>query len=139
MFHFHNMSLRWQLISGLGAALALMFASGGMAIGQLSQEVTTARSMLDTEAQGAVLSQQMRAGLLLQVQALKNTWLRGSDPEQFRKYAAEFDDHATRLRGLRTKFEDIRPRLTPDEQALVRTFDNGWEQYLTAWPAALKA
>ncbi|HEY3060191.1 MAG TPA: hypothetical protein VGL99_14625, partial [Chloroflexota bacterium] len=81
----------------------------------------------------------LRATTLLQVQALKNTLLRGADAANFDKYAKEFDARANEMRGLRKQMGDLAHTFTPEEQALLAKFDAGWAGYIEAWPKAKEA
>src|SRR5215218_1633745 len=98
---FSGLRLRWKLLISFGAVLLMLGGAGGWGAWQLHQQDVAYSRLLRGEALGAVVAQEMRAGLLLQVQALKNTLLRGEDPKNYEKFAAEFDARAKDLRVLR--------------------------------------
>ena len=91
---FRDLSMRWKLLVSIGTVVLLMGGAAGWTVYQLRQQDAAYTALLHGEAEGATTAQEMRAGLLLQVQALKNTLLRGDDPKQSERYAAEFDDRA---------------------------------------------
>src|SRR5262245_30762755 len=96
-----RLDLRARLFGGFGAVLLLLGAAGAWAVLQLRLQDAAYGAVLQTEAQGAALAQAMRAGLLLEVQAVKNTWIRGADPQQFARYDKEFAANALKLEELR--------------------------------------
>jgi methyl-accepting chemotaxis protein len=136
---FRNLKLRWKLLGTFGFVLALMAAAGGWTAYQLRQQDRDYRALLHGEAAGAALAQEMRATMLLQVQALKNTWLRGADEKKYQQYTGEFDTRANEMRALRDRMGQISGRLTADDLAEVERFDHGWAGYMEAWPKALAA
>jgi len=136
---FRNLGLRWKLLGCISIVVLLIGGAAGWTAYQLQKQEAAYARLIAGEAEGAALSQEMRAGLLLQVQALKNTLLRGEDPKQFEKYAAEFDARAADLRALRARLGGLDVRITPEEQALLRQFDAGWSTYLAAWTEAKAA
>src|SRR5438132_9975247 len=85
------------------------------------------------------MAQEMRATVLLQVQALKNTLLRGEDPKDYDTYTNEFEARADELRRLRSVMEGIDSALTTEERSLLRQFDTAWGGYMDAWPRAKAA
>jgi len=134
-----NAPIRVKLLGAFAIALVLSAGAGVFASWQVSEVSHSYTALLSEEATGAQLAQQMRATLLLQVQALKNTWLRGADAAQFDKYAKEFDDRAKELRTLRQELGALSGKLTDEERAQVQRFDAGWAGYLEAWPKAKEA
>jgi methyl-accepting chemotaxis protein len=136
---FRGMRLRWKLLVSFGAVLLMLGGAGGWSAWQLHQQDVAYSRLLRGEAMGAVVAQEMRAGLLLQVQALKNTLLRGDDPKQFDKYAAEFDTRANELRGLRAKVDTLDLQATAEERDALQKFDAGWAGYVAAWSKAKEA
>src|SRR4051812_8427415 len=89
MFWTRDIGLRWKLLGCISIVVLLMGGAAGWTAYQLERQETSYTRLVEGEAAGAALAQEMRAGLLLQVQALKNTLLRGGDPQQFEKYATE--------------------------------------------------
>ncbi len=136
---FGSLCLRGQLLVSFGVLLILIGSAGGWAALQLRQQDIAYRHVIENEALAATLAQGMRAGLLLQVQALKNTLLRGEDPKQFEKYAAEFDARASELRQERARLDGFNLKLTDEQRDQLKKFDAGWAGYLTAWPNAKTA
>lgn len=136
---FRGLRLRWQLMGAFGWAVIVLAGAGGWGVWQLRQQDAAYRALLHGEAEGVAVVQEMRATLLLQVQALNNTWLRGADPRQFERYVAELDAHTSDLRALRSRMDRLGPNLTDGERALLQKFDAGWRGYLDAWPKALAA
>jgi methyl-accepting chemotaxis protein len=139
MHWFANRSLRWKLLGGFGLVLLLVGGAGAWSAYQYRATDRAYRDVLEGEKEGAVTAQRMRATFGLQIQALKNTWLRGADAEQFTKYAGEFDARAADMRAHRVHMEQIAPHLTADELALLQKFDTGWAGYVDAWPKAKDA
>src|SRR5215208_2804494 len=121
-----DLPLLWKLLGGFGLVLLLMVTAGGWAGWQLYQQDAAHRALLRGEATADALAHEMRAAMLLQVQALKNTWLRGDDPRDFETYTREFDSRAEDLRQLRTRMAGLEARLTGEERALLAKFDAGW-------------
>jgi diguanylate cyclase (GGDEF)-like protein len=113
--------------------------AGAWGLWQLRQVSDASQALASGEALGVNLADDMRVTLLLQVQALKDTWLRGSDPEQFARYSADFDARADDMRGLRARMEQVRPVLTHDENVMLTTFDAEWARYIETWPRAKDA
>ncbi|MCL5961142.1 MAG: hypothetical protein M1358_17855, partial [Chloroflexi bacterium] len=136
---FNDLTLRWKLLVTFGVVLAILGGAGAWTTAQLRQQDASWEALLDGESEGAQLAQEMRVDLLLQVQALKNTWLRGSDPKAFQQYTGEFDANANKLREARSQMASLSSSLTSDESALLQKFDTGWAAYLEAWPRALEA
>src|SRR5689334_8683686 len=99
MAGFRDVSIRWKLLAAIAVVLVLIGGAAGWTVYQLQRQDAAYAALLHGEAEGAALAQEMRAGLLLQVQALKNTMIRGEDAPQFEKYAAEFDARAKELRA----------------------------------------
>jgi methyl-accepting chemotaxis protein len=132
-------SLRVKLLGTCGLIVLLLGACSGWLVLQSQRASAEYEALIYGEAQGATLAQQMRAMMLLQVQALKNTLLRGADPKSFDKYVAEFDARASDMRGLRARMAELEGSLTDDERAFLQRFDAGWVVYLDSWkqvPAA---
>src|SRR4051794_27581228 len=121
-----DLGLRWKLLGCIGIVVLLMGGAAGWTAYELDRQEASYTHLVEGEAAGAALAQEMRAGLLLQVQALKNTLLRGSDPQQFEKSTAEFDARAKDLRTMRTKLGALGLTLTPDAQDALKRFDAGW-------------
>jgi methyl-accepting chemotaxis protein len=136
---FSGLRLRWKLLVSFGALLLMLGGAGGWGAWQLHRQDLAYSRLLKGEALGATVAQEMRAGLLLQVQALKNTLLRGEDPKQFERYAAEFDARANDLRGLRAKLDTLDLQATPEEREALQKFDAGWAGYVAAWSKAKEA
>jgi methyl-accepting chemotaxis protein len=139
MTWFRSLKLRWKLLGAFCIVLAMMAGAGGWSAFQLREQDQEYRGLVYGEAQGAALAQEMRATMLLQVQALKNTWLRGTDPKRYETHTKEFDDRAAELRALRERMAAISSRLTGEELAKLEKFDTGWAGYVDAWPKALEA
>ena len=139
MIRLWSIGLRWKLLGCIALVAALTGGVAAWTAFQLRQQDLAYNHLLHGEAEGAALAQEMRAGLLLQVQALKNTILRGEDPKQFEKYAAEFDDRAADLKALRAKLDQLNLSWSPEEQATIQTFDKGWAVYLASWTQAKAA
>ena len=139
MAWFRDWGLRWKLLACIATVIALVGGAAGWGAYQLYRQDVSYSRLLHGEAEGAAVAQEMRAGLLLQVQALKNTLLRGDDPKQFERFAAEFDTRAQELRTLRASIERLDMNLTAEDRALLRTFDAGWAGYLAAWTDAKTA
>jgi methyl-accepting chemotaxis protein len=139
MTRFWSISLRWKLLGSIALVIALLGGAAGWTVYQLRQQDLEYTRLLHGEAEGAALAQEMRAGLLLQVQALKNTLTRGDDPKQFEKYTGEFEARANDLRTLRASLGQLDLEWTAGEQEQIRTFDAGWAAYLAAWPQAKEA
>ena len=139
MTRVQNVSVRWKLLGCIAAVVMLIGGAAGWTMYQLHRQDESYRQLLQGEAEGAALAQEMRAGLLLQVQALKNTLVRGEDPKQFERYAAEFDARGADLKALRANLGQLDLRLTAEEQELIKKFDTGWSVYLAAWPKAKEA
>src|SRR3954469_13560803 len=93
-----NVGLRWKLLGCIGIVVLLMGGAACWTAYELQRQDASYTRLVEGEGAGAALAQEMRAGLLLQVQALKNTLLRGGDSEQFKKYAVEFDARASDMR-----------------------------------------
>jgi hypothetical protein len=121
------------------SVLLLLAGAGGWSAWQLAQHAAAYGASVSGNARAAVLAQDMRATLLLQVQAVKNTLLRGGDAKQFEAYAAEFYAAAAEARALRAGLAEQEQHLTAEERALLERFDAGWESYLQAWPQAKAA
>ena len=134
-----DLSLRWKLLGGFGLVLLLMASVGGWTAWQLRQQETAYEKLLDVEAEGALVSQEMRATLLLQVQALKNLLLRGADARDYDTYTREFGARADDLRALRARLDRLGVDWTDEDRTLLRKFDSGWAGYLDAWTLALAA
>src|SRR5215211_4725243 len=107
-------SLRVKLLGTCGLIVLLLGACSGWLLTQSWRASAQYEALIYGEAQGAALAQQMRAMLLLQVQALKNTLLRGADPKNYEKFTAEFDARANDMRGLRARMAELEPTLTDD-------------------------
>jgi methyl-accepting chemotaxis protein len=117
----------------------LLGACSGWLLMQSWRAGTQYETLIYGEAQGAALAQQMRATMLLQVQALKNTWIRGADVKQYEKSIAEFDARANEMRGLRKEIGALESSLTADERAMLQRFDAGWTLYNDSWKQGLVA
>ncbi len=129
------MDLRLQ-VKVIGAAVAVvgvMGVVGAWSAWQIQQLDAELRTNVVRNAEAAALVQDMRATLLLQVQALQNTWLRGGDPAQLDQYAAELDARAKSLAAMRAKLEQAAGSLTSDEKNALQAFDRGWAGYMDAW------
>src|SRR3954447_16176757 len=115
MFWTRDIGLRWKLLGCISIVVLLLGGAAGWTVYQLQRQEASYTHLVEGEDAGAALAQEMRAGLLLQVQALKNTLLRGTDPAQFDKFSAEFDARAKDLRTLRSKLDGLDLRLSPEE------------------------
>src|SRR6478609_7029262 len=113
-------SLRVKLLGTCGLIVLLLGACSGWLVLQSQRASAEYEALIYGEAQGAALAQQMRAMMLLQVQALKNTLIRGGDPTNFTKYVAEFEARANDMRGLRARMAELEPTLTDDERELLK-------------------
>jgi methyl-accepting chemotaxis protein len=132
-------SLRVKLLGTCGLIVLLLGACSGWLFAQSWRASAEYEALIYGEAQGAALAQQMRAMLLLQVQALKNTLIRGGDPKNYEKFTGEFDARANEMRGLRARMAELEPALTGDERAFLERFDAGWAVYIDSWKQALVA
>jgi methyl-accepting chemotaxis protein len=139
MTWFNNLRLRMKLLLSFGLVLVLMGAAGAWAVYALHTTNDGHEHLLRYEAEGATRAQEMRAALLLQVQAFNNTLLHGDDPSRYERHTAEFDAHAAEMRVLRAWIDGLGSHLTAEEQDLLRRFDGGWAGYVEAWPRALAA
>ncbi len=84
----------------------------------------------------SALAQEMKASLMLEMQAAENTWLWGSDPKQFDKYASEFEGRQKDLRSLRVRVDKLAENLSDEERSLLAQYDAGWTAYVDAWGKA---
>ncbi len=134
-----SVPLRWKLLGGFGVVLVVMATVGSWAGWQLRQQDSLYRALLSGEAEGAVVTREMRATLLLQIQSLKNLWLTGRSPQDFELYARQFDARTEDLRRQRARFAELEPTLTAQELVLLQRFDSGWGEYMDTWPRALAA
>ncbi|MGE3268093.1 MAG: methyl-accepting chemotaxis protein [Chloroflexota bacterium] len=134
-----GLGLRGKLVLAFGAVLLLMAAAGGWASYTLYTTNAAYHRLMDVEGSGAVLAQQLRAQFLIQHQALKNTWLRGTDPAQFEKYAAELDNNTSEIKKIRAELSQLESSLTAEQRDLLKRFDSDWAAYLAAWPKAKQA
>jgi methyl-accepting chemotaxis protein len=132
----NNLGLRAKLLGVILLAVALLGGSATWTALQLWTAQTAYGALLDQEVSSAIEAQRARATLLLQVQAVKNTWVRGADAKAFEKHAAEFDARAQELRGIRSRLKELAGALTSDERALLARFDQGWTTYLDAFISA---
>jgi methyl-accepting chemotaxis protein len=134
-----QLGIRGKLVLAFGVVLMLMTAAGGWAAAELRSTDAAYRDMISVEGRGAVLAQAMRAQFLIQHQALKNTLMRGDDPKQFEKYAAELEKNTGDIKALRQEMKGLESRLSDQQRALLVRFDTGWAGYLAAWPKAKEA
>src|SRR5215207_9342238 len=132
-------SLRAKLLGTCGLVVLLFGICSGWLLAQSWRTSARYEALIYGEAQGAALAQQMRAMLLLQVQALKNTLLRGGDPKNYERFTGEFEARSNDMRGLRARMGELEGSLTEDERALLQRFDAGWAVYVDSWKQALVA
>jgi hypothetical protein len=132
----NNLGLRAKLLGVVLLAVALLGGSATWTALQLWTTQTAYGALLDQEVDSAIEAQRARATLLLQVQAVKNTWIRGADVKAFEKHTAEFDARAQELRAIRARLNGLAGALTADERSLLARFDQGWTTYLDAFTSA---
>ncbi|MDO8672042.1 MAG: hypothetical protein Q7O66_11510 [Dehalococcoidia bacterium] len=94
-------------------------------------------TLVAQDEDAATLSQAMRAAFLVQVKAAKDTLLRGSDPANLTKYAAEFETHGKTVQDIRTGFKKQESWMSPEERDLLKAFDTGYATYTQAWTKTL--
>ena len=135
----NDLGMRQKLLLLVTIALVLAGGAASWAVWQLRAQDQAYRRVLYGEAQGAALAEEMRAGLLLQVQALKNTLIRGGDPKQYERFTGEFDARGRELRDLRTRLDALDIHPTAEERELLKKFDTGWAGYQAAWTKAKEA
>jgi methyl-accepting chemotaxis protein len=139
MKHFFNRSIQVKLMLTLIAVITFLAGTGSWAAWQSKRVDTQYNQLVEGQARAAVVSQEMRATMLLQVQAMKNTWLQGRDPDSFVIFAGQFDERAEDMRVRRAEMAQLEHVLTPEEQEMLATFDQGWAQFVDAWPRAKEA
>ncbi len=122
----------------MGLVLVLVIGTGAWAALQLLEREVTDRDVLLAAAGVEARAQEMRATLLLQVQAAKNTWLRGADPDDYARYTSDFAAAADTLSRLRMTLDGAADA-TAEEGMLLQEFDAQWGAYMDAWPRALAA
>jgi methyl-accepting chemotaxis protein len=139
MTRFLNRSIQVKLMTTLLVVVLVLAGSGAWTAWQARELDAEYKELLEGQANAAVIAQEMRSMMLLQVQAHNNTWLRGRDHEDFATYSGQFDEHTAHMRMLRAQMAELEHVLTPEERELLATFDGGWAQYVDAWPRALRA
>jgi len=131
--------LRSALLLAFAVTLGLSTSTGAWGLLQLREVDQANRNLAHGEALGVNVAQSMRSTMSLQVQALRDVWLRGSDPTQLERYSADFDTRVADMRVLRAQLEEALPSLTSEELADVALFDVEWKRYVEAWPLAKAA
>ena len=139
MQYFLNRSIQVKLMVTLGVVVAVLAGTAGWTAWQARQLDSDYRELIEGQAGAAIVAQEMRSTMLLQVQALNNTLLRGRDPARFAASSGEYDARAADMRELRADMAEFEHVLTPEEQELLATFDHGWAAYVDAWPRTKEA
>jgi methyl-accepting chemotaxis protein len=139
MTRFLNLSIQVKLMATLLLVVVVLAGAGGWTAWQARELDAEYNDLIKNQGSAIILSQEMRSMTLLQVQALNSTLLRGRNPEEFRQYTAEFDEHTAHLHMLRAQLAEVEHVLTPEEQEMLATFDNAWTRFVDTWPRALQA
>ncbi|MFN8526960.1 MAG: hypothetical protein U0821_27965 [Chloroflexota bacterium] len=77
---FSDLPLRSRLIGSIAVVLVLLGGVAGWATYQLREQQATYEALLNNEAEGRVLAEQIRLHLMMQQSAQKNVWLREAIP-----------------------------------------------------------
>jgi methyl-accepting chemotaxis protein len=88
-----SMPLGHRLMLMICASLLLAVGAGLYGVGSVNRSALTFAALLDNEVTHQRLAQSTLVEFKAQVQAWKDTLLRGKDPAQLQKYWAEFEKH----------------------------------------------
>ena len=133
MIRFTDLRIQAKVLLCFGLLLTVTLGTGGWAIATLHQQDLQRQAVEYGPARSANIAVQMQNTLNEAYQKVKNTWLRGYDPEEWPTRIAKYESAAAQMRQLRMSMEALTPALTSDERGQLAEFDAGWSAFVAAY------